>query len=126
MKLELFNRIGFEVEGLSQTSDSRILDLCNKYKLNCDISGDASIRGDGDPTEIKFNVDIDKFTVIEPFFDELTKLGFYENSTCGSHLHLSFRKPLYMTMLSIYSSLYLLYNRLMYFLLFANLCLYIC
>jgi len=107
MKLWLFNRIGFEVEGLSQTTDSRILDLCSKYKLNCDLSGDASIKGDGDPTEIKFDVPIDKFTVIEPFFDELTRIGFHENSTCGSHIHLSFRKPIYMTMLSIPDSIFL-------------------
>ncbi len=63
-------------------------------------------------------MDIDKFTVIEPFFDELTKLGFYENSTCGSHLHLSFRKPLYMTMLSIPDSVFLFQH--MYRQRFAN------
>jgi len=107
MKLYIFNRVGFEVEGLSQTNDDKILDLCRKYKLDCDITSDGSIKGDGDPTEIKFDVPIEKYDVIQPFFDELSEIGFYENGTCGSHLHLSFRKPIYMTMLSIPDSIFL-------------------
>jgi len=110
MKLYIFNRVGFEVEGLSETSDNKILDLCRKYKLDCDITADSSIKGNGDPTEIRFDVPIDKFDVIEPFFNELTALGFYENGTCGSHIHLSFRKPIYMTMLSMPDSIFLFQN----------------
>ena len=107
MKLYIFDRIGFEVEGLSNTNDYKILDLCGKYKLDCDIASDASIKGDGIPTEIRFNVPITKFDVIEPFFDELSKAGFHENETCGSHLHLSFKRPIFMTMLSIPDSIFL-------------------
>jgi len=107
MKLYIFDRIGFEVEGLSNTDDYKILDLCGKYKLDCDIASDASIKGDGNPTEIRFNVPITKFDVIEPFFDELSKAGFHENETCGSHLHLSFKRPIFMTMLSIPDSIFL-------------------
>jgi len=110
MKLYIFDRIGFEIEGLSQTNDDKILDLCNKYKLDCDIATDGSIKGNGEPTEIRFNVPITKFEVIEPFFDELTELGFVENDTCGSHIHLSFRKPIFMTMLSIPDSIFLFQN----------------
>ena len=110
MKLYIFDRIGFEVEGLSSTNDDKILHLCNKYRLDCDIGADSSIKGDGEPTEIRFNVPIIRFDVIEPFFDELTKLGFSENGTCGSHIHLSFRKPIYMTMLSMPDSVFLFQN----------------
>jgi len=110
MKLYIFDRIGFEVEGLSNTDDDKILRLCTKYALDCDIAGDASIKGDDEPTEIRFNVPIAKFDIIEPFFNDLTNLGFYENGTCGSHLHLSFRKPIYMTMLSIPDSVFLFQN----------------
>ena len=110
MKLYIFDRVGFEVEGLSSTNDDKILHLCNKYALDCDIATDGSIKGDGEPTEIRFNVPITKFHVIEPFFDELTNLGFHENGTCGSHIHLSFRKPIYMTMLSMPDSIFLFQN----------------
>ena len=110
MKLLFFNRIGFEVEGLSDTNENKILDLCSKYKLDCDITGDGSIRGNGDPTEIKFDVPIEKYDLIEPFFNDLTEMGFYENASCGSHIHLSFRKPIYMTLLSIPDSIFRFQN----------------
>jgi len=110
MKLDLFNRIGFEVEGLSTIDDNQILHICNKNGLNCELSDDGSIKGDDDPVEIKFDVPIYKFPVIEQFFNDLTTTGFYENETCGSHIHLSFKKPIYMTMLSIPDSIFTFQN----------------
>jgi len=78
--------------------------------LDCELSDDASIRGDDNPVEIKFDVPIHKFDVIEGFFNDLTNVGFYENQTCGSHIHLSFRRPIYMTMLSIPDSIFTFQN----------------
>ena len=106
MKLDIYNRIGFEVEGLSTITDNEIIRICNKYGLSCELSDDGSIKGDDDPVEIKFDVPIYKFPIIEQFFNDLSNAGFYENETCGSHIHLSFKKPIYMTMLSIPDSIF--------------------
>jgi len=106
VKLDIFNRIGFEIEGLADIDDNLILLLCHKYSLDCELGDDGSIRGNGNPVEIKFDVPIQKFGVIEPFFNELTSAGFHENESCGSHIHLSFKRPIYMTLLSIPDSIF--------------------
>jgi len=110
VKLDIFNRIGFEIEGLADIDDNVLLLLCHKYSLDCELSDDGSIRGNGNPVEIKFDVPIEKYDIIEPFFNDLTNAGFHENETCGSHIHLSFKRPIYMTLLSIPDSVFTFQN----------------